>query len=43
MENTNIFIALWEDIPLAFMKLHQGKQILPDQFLRVAEITIYPP
>lgn len=43
IENTDVCMALWEDIPVAFMKLHQGKQILPDQFLRVDEITMYPP
>ena len=43
IENTDVCMALWEDIPVAFTQLHQGKQILPDQFLRVDEITIYPP
>lgn len=42
-ENTDVCMALWEDIPVAFMKLHQGKQILLDQFLSIDEITIYPP
>lgn len=43
IENIDVCMALWEDIPVAFVKLHQGKQILPDQFLRGDEITIYPP
>ena len=25
IENTDACMALWEDIPVAFMKLHQGK------------------
>lgn len=28
---------------MAFLMLHQGKLILPDQFLRGDEITIHPP
>lgn len=31
-ENTDVSMALWKSIPVAFMKLHQEKQILPDQF-----------